>query len=410
MRIAFLGSSCARRAVTAGLLVALAGAALPVTALATPESELAAARSQLEEIGTEYQQLSSDLDTLRAELETTVKQVEETSIELKASQADLAQVVSSGYKDGGLTVVKLLFGSTNLNDIVSGVYYLGKVSDAKAAAIEEVKDLQASLEAKQAEQTAAMDDAEQRLNEQADNQQRAIDLVNSLDAQVRAQLETEAQQNEAIASGIQSAEDGEAAMSEVETQPSTTPSTDPAPSTGGETTEGPAEEPSAPSEPDSQPSTPSRPETPSAPIEEPEEEEPAEDPDQTPSGGGSTTGSSSVGGAAVSIALQFQGYPYTWGGASPEEGFDCSGLVMYAYAQLGYSLPHSSSMQLSYIQSHGRFTTDKSQLQYGDLVFFPGHVAFYVGNGNVYGARRPGVGASTCSMSYFGTFLGGGNL
>lgn len=401
MRIAFLGSSCARRAVTAGLLVALAGAALPVTALATPESELAAARSQLEEIGTEYQQLSSDLDTLRAELETTVKQVEETSIELKASQADLAQVVSSGYKDGGLTVVKLLFGSTNLNDIVSGVYYLGKVSDAKAAAIEEVKDLQASLEAKQAEQTAAMDDAEQRLNEQADNQQRAIDLVNSLDAQVRAQLETEAQQNEAIASGIQSAEDGEAAMSEVETQPSTTPSTDSAPSTDNETTEEPAEEPSAPSEPDPQPSTPSQPQTPSTPAEEP---------DQTPSGGGTTTGSSSVGGAAVSIALQFQGYPYTWGGASPEEGFDCSGLVMYAYAQLGYSLPHSSSMQMTYIQNHGRFTTDKSQLQYGDLVFFPGHVAFYVGNGNIYGARRPGVGASTCSMSYFGTFLGGGNL
>lgn len=401
MRIAFLGSSCARRAVTAGLLVALAGAALPVTALATPESELAAARSQLEEIGTEYQQLSSDLDTLRAELETTVKQVEETSIELKASQADLAQVVSSGYKDGGLTVVKLLFGSTNLNDIVSGVYYLGKVSDAKAVAIEEVKDLQASLEAKQAEQTAAMDDAEQRLNEQADNQQRAINLVNSLDAQVRAQLETEAQQNEAIASGIQSAEDGEAAMSEVETQLSTTPSTDPAPSTDNETTEEPAEEPSAPSEPDPQPSTPSQPQTPSTPAEEP---------DQTPSGGGTTTGSSSVGGAAVSIALQFQGYPYTWGGASPEEGFDCSGLVMYAYAQLGYSLPHSSSMQMTYIQNHGRFTTDKSQLQYGDLVFFPGHVAFYVGNGNIYGARRPGVGASTCSMSYFGTFLGGGNL
>ena len=65
---------------------------------------------------------------------------------------------------------------------------------------------------------------------------------------------------------------------------------------------------------------------------------------------------------------------------------------------------------MTYIQNHGRFTTDKSQLQYGDLVFFPGHVAFYVGNGNIYGARRPGVGASTCSMSYFGTFLGGGNL
>lgn len=404
----FSSPRCVRRAVTAGLLLALAGSALPASAFASPETELAAARSQLEQIGSEYQQLSENLETLRGDLETTVKQVEETSAELETSQADLAQLVSNGYKDGGLTVVKLLFGSTDLNDIISGVYYLGKVSNAKAEAIEEVKTLQTVLEMKQSEQTAAMDSAEERLNQQAENQQRAIELVNSLDAQVRAQLEAEAQQNQAIASGIQSAEDGEAAMVEGEAQTPSAPAAEGNEGNAGDA--GQDDEPSAPSEPTQQPQTPSAPaDEPDAPEPEAPEPEPEPEP-ESPSGGGSTTGSSSVGGAAVSIALQFQGYPYTWGGASPEEGFDCSGLVMYAYAQLGYSLPHSSSSQLTYIQNHGRFTTDKSQLQYGDLVFFPGHVAFYVGNGMVFGARRPGVGASTAPLSYYSTFLGGGNL
>ena len=83
---------------------------------------------------------------------------------------------------------------------------------------------------------------------------------------------------------------------------------------------------------------------------------------------------------------------------------------MYSYAQIGISIPRTDSAQLAALQRRGRFTTNINELQYGDLVFFPGHVAFYVGNGNCYGARRPGVGASTTKMAYFGTFLGGGNF
>ena len=113
----------------------------------------------------------------------------------------------------------------------------------------------------------------------------------------------------------------------------------------------------------------------------------------------------------IAHALAMAGAPYVSGGESMAEGgFDCSGLVYYAYRQVGITLPRSSSSQREYFRNNGRWTTDRSQLQYGDVVFFPGHVAFYVGNGQVYGARRPGVGASTTSMGYFGTFLGGGQL
>ena len=63
-------------------------------------------------------------------------------------------------------------------------------------------------------------------------------------------------------------------------------------------------------------------------------------------------------------ASSYLGVPYVWGGASPS-GFDCSGLVMYVYAQLGISLPHNAAMQYASIThvAHG-------SEQPGDLVFF----------------------------------------
>ena len=47
----------------------------------------------------------------------------------------------------------------------------------------------------------------------------------------------------------------------------------------------------------------------------------------------------------VSTAIKYLGVPYTWGGASPKRGFDCSGLVKYVFAQLGISLPHFAAAQ-----------------------------------------------------------------
>ena len=82
-------------------------------------------------------------------------------------------------------------------------------------------------------------------------------------------------------------------------------------------------------------------------------------------------------GGVVGIAMRYLGVPYVWGGSSPS-GFDCSGLVMYAYGQMGVSLPHST-----YALWGMGVAVSQDQLQAGDLVFFDGlgHMGIYIGGG-----------------------------
>lgn len=91
--------------------------------------------------------------------------------------------------------------------------------------------------------------------------------------------------------------------------------------------------------------------------------------------------------SVVQIAMKYLGRPYRWGAAGPSS-FDCSGLTMYVYAQVGVGLPHSSRAQFGV----GQFVP-RSALQPGDLVFRGSpihHVGIYVGNGQMIHAPQSG--------------------
>jgi cell wall-associated NlpC family hydrolase len=147
------------------------------------------------------------------------------------------------------------------------------------------------------------------------------------------------------------------------------------------------------------PTAPTAPAAPSAPARR------APDPQPAPP---AATSAATI---AVRVALEQVGKPYQWAGAGPNS-FDCSGLVMYAWAHAGVALPH-------YTVSQYEDTTriSRSQLQPGDLVFYdtgdgaePGHVTMYIGNGQIVTADEPGTVIRVEVVDWDGVPMGYGRV
>lgn len=107
-------------------------------------------------------------------------------------------------------------------------------------------------------------------------------------------------------------------------------------------------------------------------------------------------------GAAVQAALTKVGSPYGWGATGADE-FDCSGLMVWSYNQIGRSIPRTSQAQLA-----GGTPVSRDQLQPGDLIgYYSGitHVAMYVGNGMVVHASTYGVPVAVVPVDSAGPYV-----
>jgi cell wall-associated NlpC family hydrolase len=105
-----------------------------------------------------------------------------------------------------------------------------------------------------------------------------------------------------------------------------------------------------------------------------------------------------VGGAIADVAMGMVGTPYRYGGADPLEGFDCSGLVHYAYGQAGYRVPRSSQELFRASRKISLGDADP-----GDLMFFQdqtklSHVGIYLGDGRFVHAPAAGRNVSVGSL------------
>lgn len=118
------------------------------------------------------------------------------------------------------------------------------------------------------------------------------------------------------------------------------------------------------------------------------------------SSGSSVTASGGSGSAIASYAQKFVGNPYVYGGSSLTNGTDCSGFTMSVYLQFGYSLPHSAAAQAGCGKK-----VSLSSVQPGDLIFYKngggiGHVALYIGGGQVVHASNPSDGIKISKINY----------
>ena len=124
------------------------------------------------------------------------------------------------------------------------------------------------------------------------------------------------------------------------------------------------------------------------------------------SGGSSSSGSSSsapsYGDQVVSVAMQYLGTPYVWGGTTPK-GFDCSGFTKYVYNKMGITLNRTAAQQLNNGYS-------VSNLQPGDLLFYKNtyagagaasHVGIYIGNNQFIHAGGGSVKITSTYHEYY---------
>lgn len=148
-------------------------------------------------------------------------------------------------------------------------------------------------------------------------------------------------------------------------------------------------------------------EEPETPVVEPDEVEPANSSSTPPAPAPGRTQGSTVGtgdssndtsktnNAVVDLALEQAGKPYVWGGTS-QSGFDCSGLVYWANAQNGKSVPRTARAQGAASKS-----VSWDDIQVGDIVYTNTHIGFYAGNDRVVHAANPSRGVVIDSASSF---------
>ena len=351
--------------------------------------------SDIDAIETQKKEAENAVNSLQKELETALGQISQletdmvikadeiaqANVDLEAAQAKEAEQYEAMkyrirymYEDGGVAAIEKIFTSGSISEMLNQAEYIQKIHSYDRKMLDEyvqtknnIADLKAQLEQEQKN----MQELDEQLTAKSDQLSQTISSkqveVANLDEQLQAAIIAEEQRKaEEARKAAEEAAKQQQAQGQQNQQPNT-------PSGGNDTN---IDVPSAPSQPEtpSQPSAPSQPQTPSVPSE----------PETDNNSGGNT----SVAQTIVNAAYSQLGVPYVWGGTTPGVGLDCSGLTSYCHRVAGISIPRTSSAQLA----SGRRVSNPFLLLFvpGDICWTPGHVAIYIGNGQMIEA--PDVG------------------
>ncbi len=340
-----------------GLAVTAAGSAEPAqigSKRAEAQQVLAqiqAMDAQMENAVEAYNAANVRLDQIKHDLEVNQARLQTAKKNLVKARAQVSARLVALYTSDEPDTLSIIFGSSSLGDLIERIDSANRIADEDARIAAEVKQYRNEVQTRQQALVKAQADQErvvaERAAQRASIQSQLAErqaLYSSIKDQI-AQLEAAERARQA-----RLAAQAKAAAKQQQSAPA------------------PAPAPSSPS-------------------------------------GGSSAPPPATHSSVVSIALQYLGVPYVWGGASPS-GFDCSGLTMYAYAKVGVYLPHNAAMQ------YGMGTpVARSQLAPGDLVFFSGlsHVGMYIGGGRFVHAPHTGDVVKISSLSeywYAATYVG----
>jgi cell wall-associated NlpC family hydrolase len=344
------------------VLAAAAAAWLLLAPGSAPAQTIESKRAQAEAIMAEVESMSHELeatieawnyanielDRIEGDLVTNAKHLTAARKSLVVAQSRIQERLVDLYVNGeGDSTLEVILGSRSLDDIITRLDAIERVSSQDARILQTVKRYRKEVETRRAKLQVARSDQAQVVADQASQKQYIESQLaeqNQLLASVKdeiADMRAEEQRRQAaLAAQARARAQAATLASQAETQQTYD----------------------------------------TAAVE------PAYDPNlPAPRYGG-----------VVGIALQYLGIPYVWGGSSPSTGFDCSGFTSYVFAQVGVSLPHHAASQYGY-----GTPVPYEQLAAGDLVFFSGlgHVGIYIGGGQYVHAPQSGDVVKISSLS-----------
>lgn len=377
------------KAVTAGLVCALTvTSSFPITvAYAAQPAEIQAASDKIDSLAADLKDCQKSLDENEGQLQQTAtdivnkeQEITETTQKLDAAKETLGKRVRSSYKSGVSSVLELLMGSTNMQDLISRIHYMDSVSQEDARTIDNVRDLsrelsnqKAALETKQTEEQAQGKKLQAQIDEIQSKLKEAQTYYNSLSAEAQAAIQKQAENTDSQAAFVMGALQENSNNTQSASANSASQSDNQR--SGGSTS--------------SSSSTPSTPR--------------------------SHSYSNAGGPVANAYQLLGQGYRYIWGSSDPSNGgFDCSGFTQYIFRLAGYPISRTTWTQSDEIKAKGNWKTDSSQLVAGDLVFFNNceHVGIYVGGDQFIhsSCSRGPVCVSLSEYLKYSSFYGGGSI
>jgi len=351
-----LGPVVAAVVLVAALATLSAAGTAGADQISAKKAEAALAEKQLNELYAREDRAVEAYDRAHARLAAVKHAIRANGIQLKAAKknlagarAQLAQLVVSAYKGGDPDAAMYVLAAQSFTDLVDRVDVLNRTSHDESAILHRVTVAEREVATRQALLKKQRVQARKLVKQAAAAKREAQALISSQQAKI-SQLHS--QINQLI--GERNARLARAAAARRAAARAAAAAQTPAPTT-----------------------------TTTAPV-------------SSPTSGAPAPPANSLGEQAVQIAMGELGVPYVWGGASPS-GFDCSGLTMWVYAQLGIHLDHYTGSQWL-AGPHVAY----SDLAPGDLVFFEpgiGHVGIYIGNNEFIHAPHTGTVVQISSLS-----------
>lgn len=339
------------------------------------EKELAAVTAKIESKEKEMNKLVEEMEKTNKELTQLQEEIEQLNQIIEEREAQLEKQARAVQVTGDSgSVVSFLMDSESLSDIIGRIDVVNTMVTANQDLIQQqIDDKELVIEkeketlSKQEEQTlraAKMESQKSALEEEQANQERLVASIAAERAEVAEEKDAFLAEQKAAEARIQEIQSARTAASQTST------------------------------------------------ITVEDESEEAAVTTSSSSSKSSESSNASVptatnGGSITSIAYNYTGVPYSYGGGSPA-GFDCSGFVQYVFRQAGRSITRTAAGQYS---STTRIS--QSQAQPGDLIFFNqsgsiDHVGIYLGGGRFIGAQTStGVAVASFTSGYWSRYVAG---